>query len=255
MLKGASLKDQVRFGLTDSTFKAIDSNWLSDEAKKIIWEQGYDSHRAKLLSQMGTLTEEQFNVLLEKTEWNTIKTYSIPKTISCQCLLMLVRKAKSCNEARNTLSFIARKSSLPSKVVEVIFGGSDEATKEEISLALREFSHKKAVERFPLNINASALWRDFLKELKSKGENLHPEAQKALNLEQYQEFKKQGFSMDVSAVEYHLSKSQHSLLVEEVIKNELLAEGTTSEKIEKLIAANPLLLERKIFLIRYKSGK
>lgn len=228
MLENANLSDTLRYFECCDKAKVINDKWLSEEVRNHVWDSLGDSLRTLILPQMGTLSLEQFRLMVSQNEWGNVRAYANSRTLSDDMLMCLWNEAVETenkkekekdkeNFALNILCSIAKIKSLSPGLIATVANSPNEIHLN-IADALNEYSQKKAVAAYQ---NDCELWGKFLQDLKNKQQELVTTAQMLMSRRQYEQYVSLGFKLSMPAIESFLSREDYEM-AKLVIKNDII---------------------------------
>lgn len=242
-LKEATFEQELKIFNESEQDDLIEKNWLSKKAKDQVWYQNR-CIRELLLPSMGTLTSEQFSILVHNEEWESVQQYLNRKTPSEKMLGILLKEAlkkqEKKNQALNLLCNYTRIYSLPANLVNKLFNMQDvdQNVIEKIKSAQKSYGQRQVILYGQQNFKT---WEKFCKSLDDK-QDVFPENQKLMTRQQYLAYNKAGKKLCLSAIIHFLSKGELSM-AEEVIRYEIIGNKISNDRIDCLISGNPKLVE------------
>ncbi|MBO5442466.1 MAG: hypothetical protein J6A33_01610 [Alphaproteobacteria bacterium] len=243
-LDEATFEQELKFFRTSDQADIIDKNWLSKKAKDQVWLCYGNGIRALLLPHMGSLSLEQFSILVYNEEWSSVVKYLNTYTPSEKMLERIVKhavekKELKNNPALNLLCNIAQQRSLPANIINKLFKDKEfvEDMQSKVKTALSSYGQKQAILLGQKDTNT---WRKFCNTLKD--EEIFPENQILMSLPQYEEYHRVGKKLCTSAIIHFLSQGELST-AEKVIRYEIVENGAANDNIDCLISGNPKLVE------------
>ncbi len=246
-LEEATFEQELKFFRTSDQADIIDKNWLSKKAKDQIWSCYETGIRELLLPHMGSLSLEQFSILVYNEEWGSVVKYINTHTPSEKMLERILEKAIELskkelknNSALNLLCNIAKLRGLPSSIINKLFNDKSivEEIQKKVKTALTSYGQKQVI---LLGQKDSSTWRKFCDTL-NKQTDIFPENQTMMSLRQYEEYHRAGKNLCTSAIIHFLSKEDLSM-AEKVIRYEVIGNGAANDNIDCLISGNPKLVE------------
>lgn len=218
----------------DSSVEVI---WLmSDNAVKRLWKTGTLDDKKQIVAAGKMLSFKQFDDLVKNGMSKEILAYVQRWTPDSNMVRLLITSLQT-----EVLAFVVKNYGLSAELVEEVFNTKQETLIATVREALVVFSHRQVV----LNTQRSGdceqallMWESFCNGLKEC--RLRSEAQKQMNVWQYESFHKAGHTLDVDVVEAMFAKGD-VVLCSLIFKYEK-DNGCVSDKADALVAANPRLV-------------
>lgn len=208
---------------------------MSDGGRCRLWNKGTDADKAAIVKAGFVLTDTQFNTLVSRGCCEEINVYISRWTPSSAMIRSLIAGGRIEN-----LVNVCKKYGLSADLVNMVFVQPDKKMVEAVQEALVVYSHRQVVlntadQRVEANVRE---WNVFCDKVKDG--RIRVEAQKLMNLCQYEAFHKAGHVLEKAAVEEFLATGNVEMC-SRIFKYEDNY-GRVSDVADALVAANPKLV-------------
>nr|QIM10262.1 hypothetical protein PlAlph_0160 [uncultured Alphaproteobacteria bacterium] len=233
-LKKYSTKLQCRYYFkVDSSVEVI--RLMSDNAVNRLWKTGTSCDKEQIVAAGKMLSVKQFGDLVTNGMSKEMLAYVQRWTPDSNMIHLLITSLQT-----EVLAFVVKNYGLSAELVEEVFNTKQETLIAAVQDALVVFAHRQVVlntQRSGDREQALLMWESFCNGLKEC--RLRSEAQKQMNVWQYEAFHKAGHTLDVDVVEAMFAKGD-VVLCTLIFKYEK-DNGCVSDKADALVAANPRL--------------
>ena len=239
-----SFEEHLRFFHSEDQAEVINKGWLNCKERDHLWSSLGGSLRELMLPQMGRLSTEQFRILANCGEWQTIGEYMGRYTLSSAMLSILLNVA--CDDrsdeqkAIRLFSQYVKLHGLSAEVINSVYASQrmPENIRKQIENALEIFRQRKMLQAYA----GSEQEPNWVRFCKIDG-NLADENQPLMNEMQYLVYHTTtGKVLCASAVVSFLSQGDNRL-AKLVLKHEVVENNVINDQIRSLIAANPVLAQ------------
>lgn len=207
---------------------------MSDEGRRRLWSKGTDADLINIVKAGFVLTDAQFYLLVRRGLNEAINFYICRWTPSSAMISTLISLGRT-----DHLVNVCARYGLSADLIKMVFDQPSKEMVEAVRKALVVYSHRQiVVNTAEQDIAACAReWNVFCNEV--KGGHICVEAQKMMNLRQYDVFHKAGHTLDRAAVEKFLATGNVEMC-SRIFRYEK-DYGRVSEIADSLVTANPKL--------------
>lgn len=239
-LTDCSIKQEVKlFNCANRATKEKMSDWLSGDAKSILWKDA--DNREILVDKMRKLTDEEFKSLIIDHQIKEAQCYIQKHTISDTKIVLLLESYDKLdadtNQAENIISLLKQiivKDGLSIKTIDCLYKEFPNLV-DRLTVFLNIYAQKQMTLSSQQESSSSSQWSAFLKKT-----TLCKEAQTLMKLWQYDAFHACGQTLSEETIISFL-KERNASWLERIFSNEP-NNGLISDRIKAIVARDPFLM-------------